>query len=648
MQEAAKIGQIKIGMSVATGQLDSGLKKAGASVAKFKSETDQTLSKIGRQIESLRTGSPAAMTGGGGMKPPKMPAMPMNSGGGYQQAKSTLTVFSEIGNVITGINQAWGIFSRICSTIFQTVSAIVSTMARIAKYGFGLAADAESAQVSFSVLLKSQAKAAKLVEQINQYSMQSSVGGKENIQNAARTMLAFGLSGEKVMPSIKALGEIAAGNSERFTSLALAFSQCQAAGRLMGQDLLQFVNAGFSPLQQISKDTGISIGDLKKKMEEGAISSDMVTAAFMRATQKGGLFYGMNERVSKTLNGMTEMINSKAILAFTKYSEAIVKALDIRSIMSNFIAQMDASTQAVSKFTNDSTQFINTYKATWVEGFKAAGAAVKSLIDIGISISPMIMDIGLSINDVVKWVFDLKGSWKDTFIDMQLNFRLFVNDVKISVLQLQKSMLSMMKFKEMATNWGGNKNGIIQGFSMAEGAIDAEINRLGLDMMQIGIDFAKQQIKAPEIDWSPWTDKYDQLKKEMPALFGEDSWAAQAKQKWDGMWNKTKAFDSLKKGDAKKEFIQPFAENDYFHPSGKTNNPKKDQKVPKTEFASLAFAGSREARDAILNNKFGGNKDDTAKNTKDTVITLKTTNTLIKKQIDNASSNNSVTEVSFV
>lgn len=43
------------------------------------------------------------------------------------------------------------------------------------------------------------------------------------------------------------------GNNEKFSSMTLAFAQMSAAGRLMGQDLNQMINAGFNPLQVISE-----------------------------------------------------------------------------------------------------------------------------------------------------------------------------------------------------------------------------------------------------------------------------------------------------------------------------------------------------------------------------------------------------------
>ena len=68
------------------------------------------------------------------------------------------------------------------------------------------------------------------------------------------------------------------------------------------------VNAGFNPLEEISRKTGKSIGELKNEMSKGAISSKMVQDAFISATSAGGKFFGMSSEGAKTLNGQISML----------------------------------------------------------------------------------------------------------------------------------------------------------------------------------------------------------------------------------------------------------------------------------------------------------------------------------------------------
>lgn len=166
----------------------------------------------------------------------------------------------------------------------------------------GKAAGMESLQVQFEVLTKSAEGASAMIKSFRDEAMKSPLSVTDYAQ-AGKTLMAFGVSADKTLPILRMLGDVSMGNAERFGSLALAFAQTQAAGRLMGQEVLQFVNAGFNPLQEISRRTGKSMVELKKAMEDGAISADMVTDAFRSATAQGGLFYGALDKGAATTEG---------------------------------------------------------------------------------------------------------------------------------------------------------------------------------------------------------------------------------------------------------------------------------------------------------------------------------------------------------
>lgn len=183
---------------------------------------------------------------------------------------------------------AGGIFAA--SQISEFINKIVAARGEI-----------ESLQISFETLAGASA-GNKLFSQIREFAVQTPMMLKD-LAAGAQTMLAFNIATEKVMPILKAIGDISMGDAQKFNSLSLAFSQMSATGKLMGQDLLQMINAGFNPLSVISEKTGKSIGELKTEMEAGKISTDMVTEAFISATSEGGKFYGMLEKQSHGING---------------------------------------------------------------------------------------------------------------------------------------------------------------------------------------------------------------------------------------------------------------------------------------------------------------------------------------------------------
>jgi tape measure domain-containing protein len=165
-----------------------------------------------------------------------------------------------------------------------------------------LAIEIEDANVAFEVLTGSVNDAKVLFEQVRRFAAASPITFS-NAAQATRTLMSFGVEAQRIQPILRMLSDVTGGNNERFKFLTLAFAQMSAAGRLMGQDLLQMINAGFNPLQQISKTTGESLIDLKKRMEDGGISADEVTKAFEAATAEGGMFNGMTERLAETMGG---------------------------------------------------------------------------------------------------------------------------------------------------------------------------------------------------------------------------------------------------------------------------------------------------------------------------------------------------------
>ena len=206
----------------------------------------------------------------------------------------------------------------------------------------GKAAGMESLQVQFEVLTKSASKATDLIKSFRDEAIKSPLSVQDYAM-AGKTLMAFGIAADETLPILKTLGDVSMGNAERFGSLALAFAQTQAAGRLMGQEVLQFVNAGFNPLQEISRKTGRSMVELKKAMEDGAISASMVTDAFKSATGQGGLFFGALDKGATTTEGKIAKL-SDAMLGLkvsfgTGFNEGLKVALDSASA---FLPQLES------------------------------------------------------------------------------------------------------------------------------------------------------------------------------------------------------------------------------------------------------------------------------------------------------------------
>ena len=175
------------------------------------------------------------------------------------------------------------------------------------------AADLEMQQAAFETMLGSAEAATDMIEDLRTMAAKTPFGLKD-LADASKTMLGFGIEAKNVLPYLRQIGDVSGGNAQRFASMALAFSQIQATGRLMGQDLLQLINAGFNPLQTISEQTGESMIDLKQRMEKGGVSAEEIARAFASATEEGGRFFGGMARASETLSGQLSTLKDDLIM----------------------------------------------------------------------------------------------------------------------------------------------------------------------------------------------------------------------------------------------------------------------------------------------------------------------------------------------
>lgn len=252
-----------------------------------------------------------------------------------------------------GLQKAQGMVGSFASRTASAVSSAVRSAAGItATLGAGgltaglvgavkMAADAEQLAIQLEVLSGSAEKANSLIANMRSLALESPFDAQDLIE-ATKVMISFGVSADKAASYVSSVSEIAAGDAEKLSRLTLAFSQAAAAGRLMGQDVLQMVNAGFNPLQEISLQTGESIEQLRTRMEDGAISFEEVASAFERATKQGGRFFGMNDRMAQTTIGRWQKITEQiGNLARTIGTALLPAVKDILDIIERSIAEFD-------------------------------------------------------------------------------------------------------------------------------------------------------------------------------------------------------------------------------------------------------------------------------------------------------------------
>lgn len=195
-----------------------------------------------------------------------------------------------------------------------------------------IGAQAEQTSVAFTTLVGSEEKAASILAKINDFAAKTPYSNLDLTDNA-KTMLNFGVQADKVNAYLQQLGDIAAGDKNKLGGLSLVFGQVASAGKMSGQDLLQFINQGFNPLKELQKMTGKTYAELQDMMSKGQIGFDAVASAINHATSEGGAFAGMSDKLSQTVSGkfstLVGNIQQKAVEMFENLKPIVNGLLDL-------------------------------------------------------------------------------------------------------------------------------------------------------------------------------------------------------------------------------------------------------------------------------------------------------------------------------
>lgn len=179
----------------------------------------------------------------------------------------------------------------------------IGSIGAMAKSVVHLADQYEQAKISFTTMLGSADKASDLLTKLSAFAKKTPFELSEVRENA-KQLLAMGISAEKIIPTMKALGDVSAGLSVPMERLALNYGQVMTKGKLAGQELKDFTTAGVPLLDELSKNLGKSKTEIQAMVSKGQISAEMVTEAFRTMTSEWGKFADLMSAQSGTLSGM--------------------------------------------------------------------------------------------------------------------------------------------------------------------------------------------------------------------------------------------------------------------------------------------------------------------------------------------------------
>lgn len=280
-------------------------------------------------------------------------------------------------------NKAGASFSNMGFSIKNALNALGITLAGLSfanliTGALKSSAELESAAVSFEVFTGSAEVAKQLMEDFKAIAIKSPMQFQDIVQGG-KVLMNYGITTQQVIPLVKMLGDISGGNSDRFSRLALAFGQVNGAGRLMGQELRQMINAGFNPLQVISERTGESMASLQDRMRNGQISIREVGQAFVYATTEGGRFFQNSEKQSQTLLGAYNKLSEGLKFTLAEIGDNIARTFDLKGAAETASAMFGLLSMNFKTINEEGAK-----SAFWSEALKTNLRDVALVLDLAI------------------------------------------------------------------------------------------------------------------------------------------------------------------------------------------------------------------------------------------------------------------------
>jgi tape measure domain-containing protein len=243
------------------------------------------------------------------------------------QVKKANSEADKLNGKVNNINKS---FAGLGSTIARIGGAIAvgSLVKEVASLGIQM----EQTRVSFTTFLGGTEEAAKgadvLIGQLNEFANVTPFTNDQVIK-AGKSLLAFGTSANEIQPTLKNIGDIAAGTGKDFNELATIYGKAKIAGTLYAEDINQLVEAGIPIMGEFAKILGVQESQVKKLASEGKLSFGALEQSFQNLTSEGGLFFDLMQKQSETVGGRISTLVGKLQTIGIIIGEALLPAIGV-------------------------------------------------------------------------------------------------------------------------------------------------------------------------------------------------------------------------------------------------------------------------------------------------------------------------------
>ena len=174
----------------------------------------------------------------------------------------------------------------------------------------GSNAEMEQYLTSFEVMLGDAEKAQTMMNELNKMAAETPMELTDVI-SAGTLLMNYGVEAENLIGTMTQLGDLAAGNAQKFERVSVAYGQMLAKGKVTGEEMRQMTEAGVPLLQALADNIGVSTSEVQKLISAGKVGIPELNAAIEDLTTGTGQFAGMMEKQAQTFQGMLSTLSDE-------------------------------------------------------------------------------------------------------------------------------------------------------------------------------------------------------------------------------------------------------------------------------------------------------------------------------------------------
>jgi hypothetical protein len=215
-----------------------------------------------------------------------------------------------------------------------------------------MAAEAEQTHLAFEVMLKSGEKAADMLRDIRKFAAETPFNNAE-LTDSSRKLLAYGLAADQVIPTLRMLGDVAAGTQTPISDLTYLYGTLYAQQRAYTIDIMQFARRGIPIYEELAKVLGKSVPEMKELVEEAKVGRAEITKTFLAMTTGNGLYAGLTGRQADTFAGVREQLTDALQVGKIKVGKILIEELGLKEAakdLTHFVESAESGMDRIRPF----------------------------------------------------------------------------------------------------------------------------------------------------------------------------------------------------------------------------------------------------------------------------------------------------------